>query len=74
MAGFGFSPQDIIQGITVARRICEAHFVRERRAGRLQNRSLAHWCRELPEEWGNRHPGDRPVLSMLPPHSSCNIY
>jgi hypothetical protein len=33
MAGFGFSPQDIIQGIAVARRICEAHFVQERRAG-----------------------------------------
>jgi hypothetical protein len=33
MAGFGFSPQDIFQGIAVAKRICEAHFVRERRAG-----------------------------------------
>ena len=31
---FGFSPQDIVQGIAVARRICEAHFVRERRAGK----------------------------------------
>src|SRR5947207_424757 len=33
MAGFGFSPQDIVQGIAIAKRICEAHFVRERRAG-----------------------------------------
>jgi hypothetical protein len=35
MASFGFSPNDIAYGIILAKRICEAHFVRERRAGKF---------------------------------------
>jgi hypothetical protein len=67
MAGFGFSPQDIFQGITVAKRICEAHFVRERRAGMLRNLSSARWRRELPELVGKCDLGDHAVHSMLRP-------
>jgi hypothetical protein len=40
MSGFGFGPQDILQGIALARRIFEAHFERERRAGRSKAFSL----------------------------------
>jgi hypothetical protein len=36
MANFGFSPTDIANGIILAKRICEAHFVRERRAGKFR--------------------------------------
>jgi hypothetical protein len=43
MAGFGFSPQDIAQGISLAKRIFEAHFVRELRAGTSKS--------FLPFEW-----------------------
>jgi hypothetical protein len=40
MSCLSFSPQDIIQGIALAKRICEAHFVQERRAGKLKPSSF----------------------------------
>lgn len=41
MAGpVGLSPTDIVQGIALATRICESHFVKARRAGKWKLSSL----------------------------------